>query len=152
MRTATPEVSPPAIDGARRADLASIRRLLVMENLPSADITAETLAHFLVCRDPVGVVGVVGLEVFGQDALLRSLVVSKERQGLGLGRRLVSAAEEMAAELKVRDIYLLTTTAAELFEYLGYHRVDRELAPSAISLTTEFSSLCPSTAVFMVKP
>jgi amino-acid N-acetyltransferase len=123
-----------------------------MENLPSTDITEETLAHFLVCRDPVGVVGIVGLEVFGEIALIRSLVVSEERQGRGLGKRLVSAAQEMAAELKVRDIYLLTTTAAEFFEYLGYRQIDRELAPVAISSTKEFSSLCPSTAVFMVKP
>jgi amino-acid N-acetyltransferase len=123
-----------------------------MENLPSTDITEETLAHFLVCRDPVGVVGIVGLEVFGEIALIRSLVVSEERQGRGLGKRLVSAAQEMAAELKVRDIYLLTTTAAEFFEYLGYRQIDREFAPAAISSTKEFSSLCPSTAVFMVKP
>jgi len=60
--------------------------------------------------------------------------------------------EEMAAELKVRDTYLLTTTAAEFFEYLGYRQLDRNLAPAAIALTKEFSSLCPSTAVFMVKP
>src|SRR5271155_235333 len=117
MSSTTPELSPLIIDGARRADLAAIRWLLEMGFLPTADITAEALAHFLVCRDPVGVVGVVGLEVFGEVALLRSLVVSEERQGLGLGRRLVSTVEEMAAELKVRDTYLLTTTAAEFFEY-----------------------------------
>ena len=144
--------SPPTIDGARRSDLTSVRWLLEMEYLPTADITEEALAHFLVCRDPVGVVGVVGLEVFGEVALLRSLVVSEERQGLGFGRRLVRAAEEMAAELKIRDIYLLTTTAADFFRYLGYRQMDRNLAPPVIASTKEFSSLCPSTATFMVKP
>jgi amino-acid N-acetyltransferase len=152
MSATTPELSPTVIDGARRGDLSSIRWLLEMQYLPSADITEEALAHFLVCRDPVGVMGVVGLEVFGEVALLRSLVASKERQGVGLGRRLVSAAEERETELKVREIYLLTTTAAEFFEHLGYRQVDRAIAPAAISSTKEFSSLCPSTAVFMVKP
>jgi amino-acid N-acetyltransferase len=71
---------------------------------------------------------------------------------VGLGRRLVTAAEEMATELKVREVYLLTTTAAELFKRLGYRQVDRNLAPPAIALTKEFTSLCPSTATFMVKP
>jgi amino-acid N-acetyltransferase len=152
MSATSPDASLFIIDGASRADLASIRRLLDSEYLPTTDLTEEMLAHFLICRDPVGVAGVVGLEVFGEVALLRSLVVSSERQGLGLGRRLVLAAEAMAAEIKVREIYLLTTTAAEFFEHLGYHRVNRELAPAAISLTKEFSSLCPSTAVFTVKP
>jgi amino-acid N-acetyltransferase len=58
----------------------------------------------------------------------------------------------MATELKIREIYLLTTTAAEFFTHLGYRQVDRALAPAAIASTKEFSSLCPSTAVFMVKP
>jgi N-acetylglutamate synthase-like GNAT family acetyltransferase len=47
---------------------------------------------------------------------------------------------DSAAELKVRKVYLLTTTAEEFFEYLGCRRDPRELAPAAISLTKEFFS------------
>jgi N-acetylglutamate synthase-like GNAT family acetyltransferase len=71
------------IDGARRADLAGIRWLLDMESLPSADITENALEHFLVCRDELGVAGVVGLERYDEVALLRSLVVSSEHIGRG---------------------------------------------------------------------
>lgn len=51
-----------AIKGAQRSDLPGIRWLLAMKRMPSDDITANALELFLVCRDAVGVIGVVGLE------------------------------------------------------------------------------------------
>jgi len=151
--SAVDHAAPPSvIDGARRADLAAIRWLLDIEFLPSVDVTEEALEHFLVYRDEIGVAGVVGLERYGEVALLRSLVVANEHMGRGLGRRLVVAAEALAAKLNVRSIYLLTTTAESFFEYLGFRRIQREEAPLAIRNSREFSSLCPATAVVMVKP
>jgi len=123
-----------------------------MESLPSVDITENALEHFLVYRDDLGVAGVVGLERYGEVALLRSLVVTSERMGRGLGKRLVAAAEELAAELNVHSIYLLTTTEVVFFELLGFRDIKREQAPLAIRETREFTSLCPATAVLMVKP
>lgn len=146
------DVSTFPIDAARRADLSAIHWLLDVEHLPSEDIDEGALEHFLLCRDEIGVAGVVGLEKYGDVALLRSLVVTQKYMGRGLGRRLVAAAETLAAESRVRRIYLLTTTAEAFFEYLGYRRISREEAPQAIQDTREFSSLCPTTAIVMVKP
>lgn len=140
------------IEGARASDLESIRWLLDVEFLPSADIEKDALEHFLVCRDEVGVAGAVGLELYGEIALLRSLVVTQKHLGMGLGRRLVAAAEELAQERGVRAIYLLTTTADSFFEYLGFRRVPRDRTPEAIRTSKEFSALCPSSAIVMVKP
>ena len=94
----------------------------------------------------------VGLERYGDVALLRSLVVASERMGRGIGKGLVAAAEALAAKLQVRSIYLLTTTAADFFESRGFRRIRREQAPPQIQSTQEFSSLCPASAVLMVKP
>lgn len=93
----------------------------------------------------------MGLELLGQEALLRSLVVEASHRGTGGGRTLVAAAEEHARAEGVRSVYLLTTTAAPFFERLGYSRVDRACAPATIQATREFISLCPATATFMVK-
>jgi amino-acid N-acetyltransferase len=152
MNVVVPAGSAPVIDGARRADLAGIRWLLDIESLPSADITEDALEHFLVYRDEKGVAGAVGLERYGEVALLRSLVVASEHMGRGLGKGLVAAAEELAAELNVRSIYLLTTTAVVFFESRGFRCIKREEAPLPIRGTREFTSLCPATAVLMVKP
>lgn len=140
------------IEGARRSDLAQIRWLLNAVSLPSTDITEYSLEHFLVYRDAIGVAGVVGLERHGDVALLRSLVVADGYLSRGLGRRLVRCAEELARELGIRRIYLLTTTAELYFESLGFRYVKRESAPPAIEQSAQFKSLCPSTAVLMMKP
>jgi amino-acid N-acetyltransferase len=141
-----------AIEGARQSDLANIRWLLSLEGLPSADITEHSLEHFLVYRDAIGIAGAIGLERFDDVALLRSLVVADGHLRRGLGERLVCAAGELARELGVRAIYLLTTTAESYFEALGFRHMKREHAPPAIEHCSEFQSLCPSSAVLMVKP
>jgi hypothetical protein len=38
------------------------------------------------------------------------------------------------------------------FELLGFRCLERDRAPSAIEHSPQFKSLCPSTAVLMVKP
>lgn len=123
-----------------------------MEFLPSADITERSLEHFLVFRDELGVAGAVGLEVYGETALLRSLVVSRDCSGLGIGKRLLAAAEELARDLHVSSIYLLTTNQTRYFEQRTFRQVPREEAPAAIQATSEFSSLCTSTSALLVKP
>lgn len=42
--------------------------------------------------------------------------------------------------------------ADRFFAGLGFRRLPRELAPSEIKSTTQFSALCPATAVLMGKP
>lgn len=106
MNAGQRESSVSAIEGARPSDLASIRWLLDIQFLPSADITEEALRYYLVYRDQLGVSGVIGLERYGDVALLRSLVVASERiaaqligaiAAFGLGRPLFSAPTPIAA-------------------------------------------------------
>jgi amino-acid N-acetyltransferase len=119
--------------------------------LPVEDLTEKHLEHFYACGPRTQPDGVVGLEIYGPVALLRSLAVAERVRGHGHGKHLVATAERRAKERGVRDIYLLTTSAKDLFEALGYREVPRETAPQAIRDTTEFSSLCPATATFMQK-
>ncbi|MCZ2809221.1 MAG: GNAT family N-acetyltransferase [Candidatus Bathyarchaeota archaeon] len=93
----------------------------------------------------------VGLEMHGHVALLRSLVVLVNKRGSSLGAALVSHAEQYAAQQRVYTIYLLTTTAAGFFERHGYSHVSRQTAPAAIAGTSQFSGLCPSSSAFMAK-
>jgi amino-acid N-acetyltransferase len=152
MNPKAPDPSIGFIEPARPSDLVSIRRLLDIEQLPTEDITEESLELFLVCRDATGVAGVVGLERFGEVALLRSLVVTGEHMGRGLGKRLVAAAEALASDLGVHSIYLLTTTARTFFEHLGFRCIGREEGPLVIQSTREFATLCPASTVLWVKP
>jgi amino-acid N-acetyltransferase len=131
--------------------LADVRRLLEAAGLPTADLTGGSRVRFLASGRAGALEGVVGLEIEGGDALLRSLTVAPAHRGTGLGRQLVAAAERDAVAHGVQRIYLLTTTAADFFERLGYRRLPREEAPAAIRATSEFRSLCPASAVLMGK-
>jgi arsenate reductase (glutaredoxin) len=52
----------------------------------------------------------------------------------------------------VRELILLTETAAPFFARLGYQPAARESMPPEVQATGEFASLCPSTAVCLAKP
>jgi len=125
--------------------------LLAAEGLPVADVTDAHLEHFFCVGSDESPTALVGLEIYGTDALLRSLVVGPDARTKGLGSALVRHAEHYAAARHVQAIYLLTTTAESFFERLGYRRVDRMQAPASIQSTREFASLCPVNSVFMIK-
>jgi len=125
--------------------------LLQAQGLPVSDITDEHLEHFFFIGSAGSPTGLVGLEIHGTDALLRSLVVGDNARRKGLGSELVQHAEQYAASKSVRSIYLLTTTAEAFFKRLGYERIDRSQAPPSIERTREFASLCPASSAFMVK-
>jgi amino-acid N-acetyltransferase len=139
------------IHSAKRADLPAVRALLETERLPASDLDEQALDRFLILRDDSGVSGVVGLELYGDVAFLRSLVVAQHARGIGAGAALTQAAERLAAESGVRHVYLLTQTAERFFAARDYSKIDRSDAPKAIQGTTQFSGLCPSSAVLMMK-
>jgi amino-acid N-acetyltransferase len=125
--------------------------LLQAQGLPVSDITDEHLEHFFFVGSEGSPTGLVGVEIYGIDALLRSLVVADTARTRGIGTLLVQHAEEYAASHCVSAMYLLTTTAESFFERRGYRRVDRNRAPRAIQSAPEFASLCPASSTFMIK-
>jgi amino-acid N-acetyltransferase len=129
----------------------SVRRLLSASQLDCSDLTAEHLNHFFGSGTKEEPEGIVGLELFGNVGLLRSLAVVSSRQRAGLGSKLVAHAEEYARNHGVTSLYLLTVTAEDFFIHRGYQRCRREDAPSAIKETKEFSEICPVSSAFMVK-
>lgn len=132
-------------------NLGAIRALLDRHGLPISDIDARSLKSFLVLREEQAVFGAVGLDLLGDNALLRSLVVCDTWRGTGLGGQLVAAAENLAAKLGVRTLYLLTTDAQKYFEARGYQTIGRTQAPPEIKLHPQFRTLCPSSSTFMTK-
>jgi amino-acid N-acetyltransferase len=129
----------------------SVVALLEAEGLPASDLTETHLEHFFFIGSDGAPSALVGLEIYGEAALLRSLVVSAAARTQGLGSALVLHAEEYAVAHRVRSLYLLTTTAEAYFEHRGYRRIDRSRAPPSIQSTREFASLCPASSAFMIK-
>jgi amino-acid N-acetyltransferase len=134
----------PALDG----DLGEVEDLLVESGLPVAGV-AEALCSFIVAESDGRLVGVVGLEVCDEHALLRSTAVAADWRDRGLGRQLV---ERIIAEAEARNIsalYLLTTTAERYFPSFGFVKTTRDAVPAQVRLTGEFVSACPASATVM---
>ncbi len=131
--------------------LGPVSKLLTESGLPAADLSPAHLEHFFATGAPEQLTGVVGLEISGDVALLRSLAVAADCRSQGLGQELVAAAERHAHSLGVKELYLLTTTAQHFFGRLGYRDSARASAPAAIRATREFAGLCPASSAFMNK-
>ena len=99
----------------------------------------------------VSLVGVGGLEVHWRFALFRSLAVGAEHRRQGLASMICDRLEEDATRRGVSRVYLLTETAAAFFANRGYSVATRKDAPAEITATEEFTTLCPDSAVLMVR-
>jgi amino-acid N-acetyltransferase len=132
-------------------DWAAIKRMLLAERLP-LDGAREHLPHFM-----VGEVGGMlrcagGLELYGTDALLRSLVVDAASRGNGWAQRIVQSLMQRASEHGVTNVYLLTTSAEGYFSRLGFVAVVRDCIPAAVARSRQFQAACPAGAVAMTLP
>jgi amino-acid N-acetyltransferase len=138
----------------RRADddatISLVETLLEDNDLPSRDVRSKP-GCFHVGDDDGDPVCVGGVEAYGNDGLLRSVVVEQSVRGDGVGTALCAALEREARAEGVETLYLLTTTASGFFANRGYEQIERADAPATIRQTTEFEDLCPATAVCMRK-
>jgi len=144
----------PAVDlvPATGAGVEWVHGLLESADLPTEDLSgprADDGPALYVVRAEPGRVGCIGVERYGDDALLRSAVVLEQYRGEGYGRAAVRALETEARDVGVEILYLLTTTAAGFFESVGYEPVDRAAVPESVRYSAEFSDLCPESATVM---
>ena len=123
--------------------------LLKKNNLPTEDISDVT--KLFVLEDEQSVVGTIALEYSGTEGLLRSLSVDERKRNRHYGSELVDFIETYARQQGVKYLYLLTTTADKYFSKKDYKTVDRNSLPSYIIQTSEFTSVCPSSAIVMKK-
>ena len=137
-----------ALRPASTKDLPRVEKLLTDSKLP-LDGVKEALDTFVVAEAGGDIVGVAGLEVCCDDALLRSVAVRPEWRSKGVGRALVHRAIADAESRGIRALYLLTTTAESYFPSFGFSKVDRAAIPEAVRATKEFTSACPASAVAM---
>ena len=131
------------------ADLAAVCELLQQAGLPTEDLSAASLASFLVARatGDESLLATGALEIHDHDGLLRSIAVAPGSRRAGLGGRMTRQLIDQAQVSGLSSVWLLTTTAADYFPGFGFQRRAREEAPPAIAGSPEFARLCPDSAV-----
>ena len=136
------------IRAATPADLPRVERLLEASDLPLAGVR-DALGDFVVAEADGELVGVAGLEICCDDALLRSVAVHPDWRSKGVGRALVTRAISEAEARGIQALYLLTTTAERYFPSFGFQKIMRDEVPQAIRETDEFTKACPASAAVM---
>jgi len=92
----------------------------------------EKVRDFFVCEDKDLIVGAAALHIIWEDlAEIRSLVVSEEYQGKGIGARLVEACLEEARALEIPRVFVLTTSP-EFFKKLGFKEINKQELPQKV--------------------
>jgi amino-acid N-acetyltransferase len=97
------------------------------------------------------IVGCAALEVEDRLGLIRSVGVGLRFQGMGLGNRLVTAVLEHAADIGLKAVYLLTTTAEEYFPRFGFERLAGGPLPAIVTGSAEYSTCVAESATVMRK-
>jgi ubiquinone/menaquinone biosynthesis C-methylase UbiE/protein-tyrosine-phosphatase/N-acetylglutamate synthase-like GNAT family acetyltransferase len=140
----------PAPEPATSADFEAVRALLERCNLPTQGIDQAFPDGYVVVRSGPDVLGVAGLETYGEFGLLRSVAVSEPVRSCHFGRALVEDRLAYARAKDLRAVYLLTTTAAEYFRQRGFLDAARASAPAVLRSSGEFASICPASANCLV--
>ncbi len=138
-----------AIRTASARDLAAVQALLVAAHLPTDGLEEQFGEGYAVAECDGAAIGAEGIEVYGDAGLLRSAVVDTAWRGSGVGDALTRDRLAWAATQGLREVWLLTTTAADYFPRFGFARADRAGAPSLMRGSREFAEACPASAVAM---
>jgi amino-acid N-acetyltransferase len=140
----------PHLRAAISTDLAAVEQLLTASGLP-LDGVADAIPTFVVAESGGDLVGVAGLEVCCENALLRSVAVRPEWRSHGVGRALVNRVIAEAEARGIHALYLLTTTADRYFPSFGFRTISREEVPAEVRATAEFREACPASATVMCR-
>lgn len=135
---------------ARKKDLQAVLALLKEVTLPGEGVS-DQFQNFFVTWDCDQLVGCAGIEIYEEVGLIRSVAVQPSFQGHGLGSRLVKTIHNFACEKKIIEVYLLTETAEPFFLKQDYIVIPREEADPRVKKSIEFTSVCPDSAVCMIK-
>ena len=132
--------SAPVIRPARVADMAQVAPLIngfaaLGLMLPKTEEQLyRTFREFVLAFDGDGrVVGCAGLRIYSPElAELCGLAVDARAHGRGVGRALVEAIVEQAAEHGIRTVFALTLEEG-FFNRLGFRAVSKEQFPQKIA-------------------
>ncbi len=133
-----------------KSDWAAALELLKISRLPTSDLEAAPVRLYGIFHAEK-LTAVSGLEIYGTEAILRSVAIQPAYRSSGLGAALLAATEAKARELQLTDLYLLTITAEKFFRKNNYLTFERSDCSERIRQSDEFSNICPSIAVCLHK-
>lgn len=122
-------------------DMDDVRSLASVLGWSTDSLGYEAFGNFLILSNETGFVGCVGLEVYGEASILRSLAVKESARGVGYGWLLADTVVKVARHRGVKRIYLFTEDASDYFaQKLGFRVVDVSTVSRAVTESPMFKS------------
>jgi amino-acid N-acetyltransferase len=127
----------------RKASLKDVKKIhaLISEQAKGGHLLARAIADLysqirdfsVAIDDDTGeIIGCGALRVVWEDlAEVRSVAVQSQRQGKGVGRKLIETLIEESRELGIKKVFVLTYRVS-LFSKMGFSLMDKGLLPHKI--------------------
>jgi amino-acid N-acetyltransferase len=130
-------------------EFEALKGFLQTNKLPHEDVGPgpNSFRVYLDVNDNIIASG--GIEFYSEGALLRSVAVAEPYRGRAVGRQMVNDILRDARSKSAREIFLLTETAQAYFRKIGFSERNRESVPDSVKSSTEFTSVCPTSAICM---
>lgn len=110
---------------ARATDVPRMVELIAGAHLPPLFVE-EFLDGFIAGERDGEIIACGGVEMYGDCAVIRSVVVDEEGRGLGLGGRLAEMLMAHARDGGATDLYLFTADALPFWQRYGFVEVALE--------------------------
>lgn len=92
----------------------------------------ESLRDYIICLNGDKIIGVAAIHILWEDlAEVRSIAVSKDYQGKGIGKRLVRRCLKQAKSVGIERVFALTYFP-DFFKNLGFKNIDKNDLPHKI--------------------
>jgi len=95
----------------------------------SDDEVATNIRSYVLAFKDEQLLGYTALHIHSKElSEIRSLIVSAEARGLGIGKKIVEFCKNEAKELGVKEILVLTYVS-EFFKKLGFYEIEKASIP-----------------------
>ena len=117
-----------------------LSRVLAKAGIPVDDIERPGRVFWRFEAEGQVPVGYGGLDLYGGDALLHSVLTLPPARHRGVGSLIVAALETEAMVAKCRSVWIVTAIAAPFFEMLGFAPCPHGDVPAPIAAAARLSS------------
>ncbi|WP_062052035.1 hypothetical protein [Bacillus sp. JCM 19034] len=125
---------------AKQEDLLQVQRLVAKAGLRDEGIE-HIIEHFLVVEnESKQLIGTVGIEVYKEVGLLRSLVLQSAEWDAKLSFDFLQLTLRYAEERKLHAVYLCAKSTSALFHQIGFREVARKDVPEVIRESAHFQN------------
>jgi glycerol 3-phosphatase-2 len=145
-------VPPARFRTAEPDDAPGLADLLEKSGLDASGLE-DRLARTVMSDDDAGApIATASVETWDSEGLLRSVAVSEEARGTGLGLLAASAAIAVARSAGVQRVWLFTETAASFFARLSFEGVSRSALPAVVAGSSQaLDEACEAAAVMVLR-